>query len=85
MTTRPQLSYSNVGRGASKMFNVYINDRRDLLVVRKGSPVPLGIKGKWRKRKRKVISVSEEIELAVERQGYYMRKLREIKGRAIVR
>jgi hypothetical protein len=67
------------------MFNVYLNDRRDLLVVRKGSPIPLGIKGKWRKRNRNVISVSEEIELAVESQGYYMRKLREMKGRASVR
>jgi hypothetical protein len=67
------------------MFNVYLNDRRDLLVVRKGSPIPLGIKGKWRKRNRNVISVSEEIELAVESQGYYMRKLREMKGRAPVR
>jgi hypothetical protein len=67
------------------MFNVYLNDRRDLLVVRKGSPIPLGIRGKWRKRNRKVINVSEEIELAVESQGYYMRKLREMKGRASVR
>jgi hypothetical protein len=67
------------------MFNVYLNDRRDLLVVRKGSPIPLGIRGKWRKRNRKVIYVSEEIELAVESQGYYMRKLREMKGRASVR
>jgi hypothetical protein len=67
------------------MFNVYLNDRRDLLVVRKGSPIPLGIRGKWRKRNRKVINVSEEIELAVESQGYYMRKLREMKGRAFVR
>jgi hypothetical protein len=67
------------------MFNVYLNDRRDLLVVRKGSPIPLGIRGKWRKRNRKVINVSEEIELAVESQGYYMRKLREMKARASVR
>lgn len=58
------------------MFDVYLNDRRDLLIVRKGSPVPLAAaSGKWRKKK-KTASVSDEIKLAVQRHGYYTRKLK---------
>ena len=57
------------------MFDVYLNNRRDLLVVRKGFPVPSAdASGRWRKRK-KVLSVSDEIRLAVQSRGYYMRKL----------
>jgi hypothetical protein len=62
------------------MFDVYLNHRRELLVVRKGSKILLGAKGKWRKRNKKVVSVSEEIGLAVQRQGYYLRKLTEKKA-----
>jgi hypothetical protein len=59
------------------MFDVYLNSRRDLLVVRKGLPFPLsGPSYKWRKSKRRVAMVSEEIRLAVQKQGYYMRKLK---------
>jgi hypothetical protein len=58
------------------MFDVYLNDRRDLLVVRRGFPIPVGdASGRWRKRKRRVASVSEAIRRAVQRQGYYMRKV----------
>ena len=57
------------------MFEVYLNDRRDLLVIREGSPVPLiGARGKWR-RKKKVLRVSDEIRSAVQRHGYYVRQL----------
>ena len=57
------------------MFEVYLNDRRDLLVVRKGFPVPLiGARGKWR-RKKEVLRVSDDIRSAVQRHGYYVRKL----------
>ena len=57
------------------MFEVYLNDRRDLLVLEKGTPVPLvGASGKWRKKKG-VLKVSNEIRSAVRRQGYYLRKL----------
>lgn len=57
------------------MFEVYLNDKRDLLVVRIGSPIPLiGARGKWR-RKKKVLRVSDEIKSAVQRYGYYVRKL----------
>jgi hypothetical protein len=58
------------------MFDIYINGRRDLLVVRRGFPIPSGeVSGRWQKRKRRVASVSEEIRRAVQRQGYYMRKV----------
>jgi hypothetical protein len=62
---------------------VYLNDKRDLLVVRNGLPIPLpGASGRWRKReKKKVASVSEDIKLAVQRQGYYMRKLTDFRKR----
>ena len=57
------------------MFEVYLNERRDLLVLQKGTPLPLiGASGKWRKRKG-VVKVSDEIRSAVQRQGYYLRKL----------
>src|SRR5215831_13933204 len=57
------------------MFEVYLNDKRDLLVVKKGSPLPLiGESGKWR-IKRKVLRVSDEIRSAVQKHGYYARKL----------
>ena len=58
------------------MFDVYLNGRRDLLVVRRGFPVaPNDASGRWRKRKRRIASVSEEIRRAVQRQGYYIRKV----------
>jgi hypothetical protein len=57
------------------MFDVYLNGKRDLLVVKGGSPIHLtGTSGRW-KRKRRVVSVSDEIRSAVESQGYYRRKL----------
>ncbi|MBR0750412.1 hypothetical protein JQ582_41670 [Bradyrhizobium japonicum] len=60
------------------MFDVYLNDRRDLLIVRNGSPVPLvDGSGRWRKKK-KTASVSDEIKRAVQSHGYYMRKLKDI-------
>jgi hypothetical protein len=44
------------------MFDVYLSNRRDLLVVRKGFLIPLGDRSaKWRKSKKRVVSVSEEI------------------------
>ena len=67
--------------GAFRMFDVYLNTKRDLLVVRNGLPIPLpDASGRWRKMK-KVASVSEDIKLAVQRQGYYKRKLTDFKKR----
>ena len=51
-----------------------------MLIVRKGLPFPLGSPSyKWRKSKKRVVMVSEEIRLAVQRQGYYMRKLKNLR------
>jgi hypothetical protein len=62
------------------MFEVYLNHKRDLLVVKKGSPLPLiGESGKWR-MKRKVLRVSDEIRSAVQKHGYYVRKLSDAKN-----
>jgi len=53
---------------------------RDLLVVEKGSPIPLIFaSGKWRRKKR-VVKVSDEIRSAVQRHGYYVRKLSDTKS-----
>jgi len=59
------------------MFDVYRNDKRDLLVLSNGSAIPaLGSRNKWRKSRKRVLKVSDEIRLAVQRQGYYVRSLR---------
>ena len=64
------------------MFDVYLSDRRDLLVVRKGFAIPLGdASGRWRKRKKRVANVSAETKLAVETQGYYLRRRTDLKKR----
>jgi len=61
------------------MFDVYRNDKRDLLVLSNGSAIPaLGSRNKWRKSRKRVLKVSDEIRLAVQRQGYYVRSLRAI-------
>ena len=63
------------------MFDVYLNHKRDLLVVRRGSSLPVGncAPGKWEKRKRRTGTVSDEIRSTVQRQGYYTRKQDELK------
>ena len=57
--------------------DVYLNTRRDLLVVKSGCPIPAIAAGGWRKSKKRPAKVSEEISSAVQTQGYYMRKLRD--------
>jgi hypothetical protein len=60
--------------------DVYLSARRDLLVVRRGTPIPAvaGL-GNWRKSKKKRIAkVSDEIRSALEAHGYYMRKLKDV-------
>jgi uncharacterized protein YcgL (UPF0745 family) len=65
------------------MFDVYLNGKRDLLVVRKGLSIPIGdTSTKWRKSKKRVVSVSEEIRQAVEKQGYYLRGLRNVRNKS---
>ena len=64
-----------------KRMDVYLNTKRDLLVVTKGFPMPrIAALGKWRKSKKRVINVSDEIRSALQRQGYYMRKLRDLQS-----
>jgi hypothetical protein len=60
------------------MFDIYLNEKRDLLVVSKGRPIPTGKSGRWRKSRKKALKVSDEIKSAVQRQGYYVRKLRDL-------
>jgi hypothetical protein len=59
------------------MFDVYLSDRRDhLLVVVKGQPIPVHLQlERWHK-KRAAVAVSDEIKMAVQRDGYYSRRLR---------
>ncbi|SHG79593.1 hypothetical protein SAMN05443248_2684 [Bradyrhizobium erythrophlei] len=59
------------------MFDVYLNSKGDLLVVPRGLPIPNSETGRWRKKKTKVGAVSDEIRLAIQRHGYYRRKLGE--------
>ncbi|MFK4654205.1 hypothetical protein ABIF97_004139 [Bradyrhizobium japonicum] len=62
------------------MFDVYVNDKHELLVIAKGSPLArVGAPGKWRRKKTRVISVSQEIRSAVQKQGYYIRKMTDIR------
>jgi len=62
------------------MLEVYLSDRRDLLVIEKGTPLPLiAASGKWKRRK-KVTRVSFEIESAIQRQGYYVRRISDNKN-----
>jgi hypothetical protein len=58
--------------------DVYLNIRRDLLVLKKGSPIPVAMSGSWRKSKKRVVTVSEEIKSAIQTRGFYMRKLRDL-------
>jgi uncharacterized protein YcgL (UPF0745 family) len=58
--------------------DVYFNTKRDLLVVKKGFPMPpIAAQGKWRKSRKRVNKVSNEIKSALQKQGYYVRKLRD--------
>ena len=59
------------------MFDVYLNRRGDLLVLPNGLPIPNKETGRWRKKKTRVAAVSDEIRLAIQRWGYYRRKLGE--------
>nr|WP_082645932.1 hypothetical protein [Bradyrhizobium valentinum] len=59
--------------------DVYLSTRRDLLVVKKGCPIPSVVTpGSWRKSKKRVVKVSEEIRSAIQAHGYYTRKLRDV-------
>ena len=62
------------------MFDVYRDNRRGLLVLKKGATIPLAASSAtWRKSKKRVVTVSDEINSAVQMQGYYVRKPSELK------
>jgi hypothetical protein len=62
------------------VFDVYLDNRRSLLVLKKGAPIPPGSSsGIWRKCKRRAVVVSDEIKSAVHAQGYYLRRPSEMK------
>jgi len=66
------------------VFDVYRNDKRDLLVLSTGSAVPLLYSAyKWRKSRKRILKVSDDIKSAVQRHGYYLRSLRATKERMI--
>jgi hypothetical protein len=59
------------------MFDVYLNEKRDrLLVIARGQSTPvIENAGRWRKKKG-TVAVSDEIKSAVQRDGFYWRRLR---------
>jgi hypothetical protein len=60
-----------------KVFDIYRNDKRDLLVLSTGSVAPVLYSAhKWRKSRKRVLKVSDEIKSAVQAQGYYLRSRR---------
>jgi hypothetical protein len=58
------------------MFDIYLNEKHDrLLVIARGRPIPvIESAGRWRKKKA-AVAVSEEIKSAVQRDGFYWRRL----------
>jgi hypothetical protein len=58
------------------MFEVYLNEKHDrLLVIEKGHPIPtIKNSGRWRKKKT-AVAVSDEIRLALQQDGFYWRRL----------
>ena len=61
------------------MFDVYLNKKRDcLLVIARGQPIPVVENaGRWRKKKKATVAVSDEIKSAIQRDGFYWRRLAE--------
>ncbi|WP_259217208.1 hypothetical protein [Bradyrhizobium centrosematis] len=66
------------------MFDVYRNGKRDLLVLSTGSAIPGACSpNKWRKSRKRILKVSDEIRSTVQRQGYYVRRLYVTKNSSI--
>lgn len=70
----PEHQPIRLARNEDGMYDIYLNGRRDLLVVRAGFSVPSHLSGRW-KRKKRVRSVSDKIREDVQRNGYYRRHL----------
>lgn len=58
--------------GVSRMFDIYVRGKGQILVVRRGAALPAGLAEGWRK-KRAARTVSEEITRAIMREGFYAR------------
>jgi hypothetical protein len=56
------------------MFDVYLNDRKGLLIVQRGDRFPEEQQGAWRK-KRSVRSVSDRIRADIRAMGFHQRNL----------
>jgi hypothetical protein len=54
------------------MFDIYVRGKSQLLVIRRGAPLPADLVGGW-KKKRAARAVSDEISGAVMREGFYRR------------
>ncbi|MBR1332826.1 hypothetical protein [Bradyrhizobium ottawaense] len=66
------------------MFDVYRNDKREFLVLSTGAAIPVVCsQNRWRKSRKRVLKVSDEIKAAVQGKGYYLRSLRIAKERMI--
>lgn len=66
------------------MFDIYRNGKRGFLVLSTGSAIPNAHSAiKWRKSRKRILKVSDEIKSAVQRQGYYVRSLRATTERMI--
>jgi hypothetical protein len=55
------------------IYDVYLNHRKDLLVLPKGNAIPGDLDGSWQRRKR-ARSVSEPIRAQIARFGFYQRR-----------
>ncbi|MDA9497811.1 hypothetical protein XI05_10065 [Bradyrhizobium sp. CCBAU 11357] len=64
------------------MFNIYLNQRHDLLVVPRGFGIPAGLDGNWKIKKRAVRSVSDVIRQDVQQRGYHRRRLISYRSKA---
>ncbi|WP_456837100.1 hypothetical protein [Bradyrhizobium sp. USDA 4486] len=66
------------------MFDVYRNDKRELLVLTNGFAIPAVCSRNNGKSRKRVLKVSDETKSAVQRQGYYVRSLRVTKADDLV-
>lgn len=67
------------------MFDVYLNEKRDrLLVIARGQPIPVIEKAGRRRKKKGTVALSDEIKSAVERDGFYWRRLRQSRSPGLV-
>ena len=82
--TETYFSFTSIQSGGRKVFDVYRNGKRELLVLSTGAAIPGAYSANnWRKSRKRVLRVSEEIRSKVQTQGYYVRSLSIAKKRPI--